>query len=84
MGYWQGGNVLSCMANQDHVTHLSSNQAVVTMYLNKAFSLYSNYSTSYNDDALWWAMAAYYAYRAYGDKNLLSHAIQTWEHIKTL
>lgn len=72
------------MANQDHVTHQRVNQAVVTTYLNKAFSLYPNYSTMYNDDALWWATAAYYAYRAYGDKNLLSHAVQTWEHIKTL
>ncbi|KAI9573886.1 glycoside hydrolase [Boletus coccyginus] len=71
------------MANQDHVTLLPLNQAVVTTYLNKAFSLYLNYSTLYNDDALWWATAAYYAYRAYGDENLLTHAIQTWEHIKT-
>jgi len=83
LSYWQGGNVLSAMANQDQITRSPLNQAVVTTYLNKAFSLYPNYSTLYNDDALWWATAAYYAYRAYGDENLLSHAIQTWEHIKT-
>ncbi|KAN0088744.1 Glycoside hydrolase [Tylopilus felleus] len=83
LGYWQGGNVLSAMANQDHITNQRVNQAVVTTYLNKAFSLYANYSTSYNDDALWWATAAYYSYRAYGDKNLLSHAMKTWDHVKT-
>ena len=84
LSYWQSANALSAMANRDHVTRIPSNQAVVTAFLNKAFSLYANYSTVYNDDALWWATAAYYAYRAYGDENLLSHAVQTWEHIKTL
>jgi len=83
LSYWQGGNVLSAMALQDHITHQPSNEAVVTTYLNRAFSLYPNYSTLYNDDALWWATAAYYAYRVYGNENLLSHVIQTWEHIKT-
>ena len=72
------------MANQDHSIGLSVNEDVVATYLNKVFSLYSNYSTMYNDDALWWATAAYYAYRAYGDENLLDHVVQTWEHIKTL
>ncbi|KIJ65237.1 hypothetical protein HYDPIDRAFT_111167 [Hydnomerulius pinastri MD-312] len=84
LGYWQGGNVFSAMANEDHVTRLRLNQGVVTTNLNKAFALYADYDQQmYDDDALWWATAAYYAYRAYGDKNLLSHAIKTWEHVKT-
>ncbi|KIJ65236.1 hypothetical protein HYDPIDRAFT_111166 [Hydnomerulius pinastri MD-312] len=83
LGYWQGGNVFSAMANEDYVTHLPLYQGVVTTYLNKAFALYADYSTQYNDDALWWATACYYAYRAYGDANLLSHAVQTWENVKT-
>lgn len=35
----------------------------------------------YNDDAMWWATAAYYGYRAYGNPNLLNHAIATWQHV---
>ena len=31
----------------------------------------------------WWATAAYYGYRAYGDQGLLDHAIKTWEHVST-
>lgn len=32
----------------------------------------------------WWATAAFYAYRAYGDATLLSHAIATWNHVTEL
>ncbi|KAF5359964.1 hypothetical protein D9757_012145 [Collybiopsis confluens] len=35
----------------------------------------------YNDDAMWWATAAYYGYRAYGDDTLLSMATATWDHV---
>lgn len=49
----------------------------------------------YNDDVMYvyaWVLpadscirrrptAAYYRYRAYGDPNLFSHAIETWEHV---
>ncbi|KAF9011017.1 hypothetical protein BDZ89DRAFT_1143338 [Hymenopellis radicata] len=35
----------------------------------------------YNDDAMWWAQSAVYAYRAYGDNNLLQHAIDVWNHV---
>ncbi|RDB23898.1 hypothetical protein Hypma_008896 [Hypsizygus marmoreus] len=37
----------------------------------------------YNDDALWWAQAALYAYRAYGDTVLLANAIATWNRVTT-
>lgn len=30
---------------------------------------------------MWWATAAYYGYRAYGNPNLLNHAIATWQHV---
>jgi hypothetical protein len=39
---------------------------------------------AFNDDAQWWATAAYYAYRAYGDKSLLDHAVATWNHVSQL
>jgi hypothetical protein len=38
----------------------------------------------FNDDALWFATAAFYAFRAYNDTNLLNHAIDTWKHVSTL
>ncbi|KAH7928605.1 Six-hairpin glycosidase, partial [Leucogyrophana mollusca] len=82
IGYWQDANALSAMANQDYITHSTTNQAAVTNSLNSAWSLYANYDQyGYNDDAMWWATAAYYAYRAYGDSNLLDHAIATWTHV---
>ncbi|THG95207.1 hypothetical protein EW026_g6407 [Hermanssonia centrifuga] len=31
----------------------------------------------------WWATAAVYAYRAYGDTNLLAHAVAVWNHVTT-
>ncbi|OJA11364.1 hypothetical protein AZE42_05158 [Rhizopogon vesiculosus] len=84
-GYWQDANVLSAMANLDYFTISRANQQAVTDSLNAAFSLYTDYDqygvSFYNDDAMWWATAAYYGYRAYGDINLLSHAIETWQHV---
>uniref|UniRef100_A0A0W0G1L0 Glycoside hydrolase family 76 protein n=1 Tax=Moniliophthora roreri TaxID=221103 RepID=A0A0W0G1L0_MONRR len=38
--------------------------------------------TWYHDaDRRWWATSAVYAHRAYGDNNLLAHAIATWNHV---
>ncbi|KAJ8592414.1 endo-1,6-alpha-mannosidase [Rhizopogon salebrosus TDB-379] len=83
LGYWQDANVLSAMANLDYFTISRTNQQAVTGSLNAAFSLYADYDQygCYNDDAMWWATAAYYGYRAYDDTNLLSHAIETWQHV---
>ncbi|KAF7309385.1 hypothetical protein MIND_00309300 [Mycena indigotica] len=38
-------------------------------------------SHRYNDDALWWAQSAMYAYRAYQDQNMLAHAVDVWTHV---
>jgi hypothetical protein len=38
----------------------------------------------FNDDSQWFATAAFYAYRAYGDKNLLNHTIANWDHVSKL
>jgi hypothetical protein len=47
--------------------------------------LYPNYvQFQFNDDALWWGTAAYYAFRAYRDTALLDHAVATWENVKNL
>ncbi|KAG1775154.1 endo-1,6-alpha-mannosidase [Suillus placidus] len=76
LGYWQNANVLSAMANLDYFTKSTTNQQAVTGSLNAAFSLYADY-----DQYGWWATAAYYGYRAYGNLNLLNHAIATWQHV---
>lgn len=82
IGWWQSGNVWSVLANQDHITSTTTNKNNVVNALNTGWSLFANYDQyQYNDDALWWATAAYYAYRAYGDTNLLQHAIDTWNHV---
>ncbi|KAF5360085.1 hypothetical protein D9758_007579 [Tetrapyrgos nigripes] len=76
IGYWQSGNVFSAMANFDHLAHSNVYQGTVTNNLNTAFSLHANY-----DKFQWWATSAFYAFRAYGDSNLLSHAVATWNHV---
>jgi hypothetical protein len=70
------------MANQDYFGGTTTNKATVVNTLNTAFSRYAHYDEyQYNDDAMWWGTAAYYAYRAYGDTTLLNHAIDTWQHV---
>jgi hypothetical protein len=82
LGYWQSGNVWSVLANQDHLAGTTVNQALVVDNLNLVFSLWPHYDQfQYNDDAMWWATAAVYGYRAYGDTNLLAHAINVWTHV---
>ncbi|KAJ4482521.1 endo-1,6-alpha-mannosidase [Lentinula aciculospora] len=85
IGYWQSGNVFSAMANFDHLVGTTTYETQVVNGLSTAFNLYSNFDqfgyAIYNDDAMWWATAAYYGYRAYGDENLLSMAIATWNHV---
>nr|GAT42694.1 glycoside hydrolase family 76 protein [Mycena chlorophos] len=82
LGYWQSGNVWSVMANQDHSAGTTVNEALVINNLNLVWGRWSNYDQyGYNDDAMWWATAAIYAYRAYGNSQMLSHAEQTWNHV---
>ncbi|EPS95139.1 hypothetical protein FOMPIDRAFT_1025928 [Fomitopsis schrenkii] len=82
IGYWQVGNVISALANYDHFAKTNVYQTTVVNTLNSAYSLYAHADQyGYNDDALWWGTAAYYAYRAYGDTNMLNHAIDTWQHV---
>ncbi|KAJ7147675.1 endo-1,6-alpha-mannosidase [Mycena crocata] len=83
IGYWQSGNVWSVLANQDHLAGTTTNKALVVNNLNLVFRLRAHYDQfGFNDDALWWAQAALYAYRAYGaDATLLSHAVDVWTHV---
>ncbi|KAJ7595418.1 endo-1,6-alpha-mannosidase [Mycena floridula] len=82
IGFWQSGNVWGVMANTDRLAGTTSNQRQVVDNLNKAFSLYANYDEwGYNDDAMWWATSAFYAYRAYKDETMLSHAKATWDRV---
>lgn len=53
IGYWQSGNVIASMANQDKFAGTTTNKATVVQALETAFSKYSNYDEyGYNDDAL--------------------------------
>ncbi|KAF9564882.1 endo-1,6-alpha-mannosidase [Agrocybe pediades] len=82
IGYWQSGNAYSAMALLDQVTHSTTNKAVVVGNLKKVFGLRKNFDKfGFNDDAMWWATAAYYAYRAYGDTTLLADAVATWNAV---
>ncbi|KAJ6464144.1 endo-1,6-alpha-mannosidase [Mycena vitilis] len=76
IGYWQSGNVWSVLANQDHFAGTTTNKARVVKNLNLVFSRAAHY-----DRFQWWAQAALYAYRAYGDANLLAHAVDVWTHV---
>ncbi|KAF8993436.1 hypothetical protein BDQ17DRAFT_1368327 [Cyathus striatus] len=83
IGFWQAGNAWSAIANEDYFTTGTRYKSQVTNALNTAFGMWVDYDQfgCYNDDAMWWAQAAVYAYRAYGDTNLLSHAVATWNHV---
>ncbi|KAI0750298.1 hypothetical protein C8Q80DRAFT_1353554 [Daedaleopsis nitida] len=83
IGFWPtGATVLSAQANYDFFTKTTTYKSHVTDALNTAFSVNAHYDPfGYNDDAMWWATAAYYAYRAYGDTNLLNHAIDVWTRV---
>ncbi|KAF9564880.1 hypothetical protein CPC08DRAFT_218746 [Agrocybe pediades] len=82
IGYWQSGNVYSAMALQDQVAGTSVNKGVVMANLKTVFGLWKNYDQfGFNDDALWWATSAYYAYKAYGDTTLLANAVATWNAV---
>ncbi|KAJ7173401.1 endo-1,6-alpha-mannosidase [Mycena filopes] len=76
IGYWQSGNVWSVLANQDHLAGTTTNKALVVKNLNLVFSRWAHY-----DQNQWWAQAALYGYRAYGDTNLLAHAVDVWTHV---
>ncbi|KAF7371137.1 Glycoside hydrolase family 76 protein [Mycena sanguinolenta] len=76
LGYWQSGNVWSVLANQDHSAGTTTNKALVVNNLNLVFSRWAHY-----DQFGWWAQAALYGYRAYGDTNLLAHAVDVWTHV---
>ncbi|KAF4570070.1 hypothetical protein EYR40_009056 [Pleurotus pulmonarius] len=78
IGFWQSGNVWSVLANQDRIAGSTINQARVIANLNTAFRLNAHY-----DKFQWWATAAVYAHRAYGDPAMLSHAVDTWNHVST-
>ena len=70
------------MANQNHITHLPFEPSRRNHLFKQDFR-----SVPWLFDFVqrwWWATAAYYTHRTYGDENLLIHAVQTWEHIKTL
>ncbi|KAL1663147.1 glycoside hydrolase family 76 protein [Schizophyllum commune] len=84
IGYWQSGNVWASMANEDYRAGTSKYRDQVVSQLKNVFNLRANYDQwGFNDDATWWATAAYYAYRAYGDQELLNNAITTWNHLST-
>ncbi|KAK0185058.1 endo-1,6-alpha-mannosidase [Armillaria mellea] len=76
IGYWQSGNVFSVMAIQDWLAHTTKNKAHVEDNLELVWGLWENY-----DQYGWWAQAAIYAHRAYGNAALLQHAIDTWTHV---
>jgi len=82
IGYWQSGNVWSAMANLDHITGQTTYKSQVTSGLTTSFNLNANFDKfGYNDDAMWWATAAMYAHRAYGDDTFLNYAEATWNHV---
>lgn len=82
IGYWQSGNVFASIANHDHFAGSDKNKATVLAGINKAYELHAHGDAfQFNDDALWWGTAAYYAFRAYGDKAMLDHATDTWTEV---
>jgi len=81
IGFWQSGNVWSAMANQDRFSGIYTNKASVLSNVDNVYKLHPVSEFDYNDDPQWWAQAALYAYKAYGDSTMLDNAITTWNHI---
>ncbi|KAG6902493.1 hypothetical protein C0995_016070 [Termitomyces sp. Mi166 len=76
LGYWQSGNVWSATANHDEFANTTTFKTSVVANLRNVFSLWPDY-----DKFEWWAQAALYAYRVYGDTTLLANAEATWNNI---
>ncbi|KAJ4494576.1 endo-1,6-alpha-mannosidase [Lentinula edodes] len=82
IGFWQSANVFSSMANFDHLASSTVYKDQVINGLTAAYKTYPNFDPNgYNDDAMWWATASYYAYRAYGDSTMLSMAVAIWTRV---
>uniref|UniRef100_A0A8H8CE62 Endo-1,6-alpha-mannosidase n=1 Tax=Psilocybe cubensis TaxID=181762 RepID=A0A8H8CE62_PSICU len=76
IGYWQAANVFSAMALQDQVAKTTTNKNIVVNNLKLVFGLFKNY-----DQFGWWAQAAHYAFKSYGDTELLNNSIATWNSV---
>ncbi|KAH7877292.1 endo-1,6-alpha-mannosidase [Lentinula edodes] len=82
IGFWQSAKVFSSMANFDHLASSTVYKDQVINGLTAAHETYRNFDPNgYNDDAMWWATASYYAYRAYGDSTMLSMAVAIWTRV---
>ncbi|KZV78283.1 hypothetical protein EXIGLDRAFT_51966 [Exidia glandulosa HHB12029] len=82
VGWWQSGSAISALAYKDMVASTSDNRDFVRAMLSRAKATNGNFDPyGYNDDALWWGTAAYYAYRAYGGSDLLAYATTVWNYV---
>lgn len=82
VGWWHSGSAISALAYKDMVASTSDNRDFVRSMLSRAKSTNGNFDPyAYNDDAMWWGTAAYYAYRAYGGSDLLAYAQTVWNYV---
>ncbi|KAH7097443.1 glycosyl hydrolase family 76-domain-containing protein [Auriculariales sp. MPI-PUGE-AT-0066] len=82
VGWWISGSAVSALAYKDMVASTSDNRDFVIAMLQQAKATNSNFDLyGYNDDAMWFGTAAYYAYRAYGGSDLLAYAQTVWNWV---
>ncbi|EJD35990.1 Six-hairpin glycosidase [Auricularia subglabra TFB-10046 SS5] len=81
---WTTGTTLGAFAYKDMVASTRANYDFVKTALRAAKKHNKNFDPyGYNDDAQWWGTTAYYAYRAYGDKEFLQYAKDVWNWVHT-
>ncbi|EJD35457.1 hypothetical protein AURDEDRAFT_175483 [Auricularia subglabra TFB-10046 SS5] len=80
---WGTGTTLGALPYKDMVASTKNNRDFVKKALNAAKKHNKNFDPySYNDDAMWWGTTAFYAYRAYGDKEFLQYSKDVWNWVR--
>ncbi|KAI0074074.1 hypothetical protein K474DRAFT_1710153 [Panus rudis PR-1116 ss-1] len=72
--YTQSANLLCAIANHDFIAGNKKNEGTSANHLETTFQIHPGYFEPPN-----WALAAIYAYRAYGEQYLLNIATSVWD-----
>ncbi|KAF8304744.1 Six-hairpin glycosidase [Clavulina sp. PMI_390] len=82
LGYWQSANVWSALVLKDLYAGTTDYEGTSLDAVGDTYGQFPNFRYDvYNDDTLWWASAAIYQYKAYGNTVALSWAENSWANV---
>ncbi|KAF8317155.1 Six-hairpin glycosidase [Clavulina sp. PMI_390] len=82
LGYWQSANVWSALALKDLYAGTKDYESISLDAVRDTIKQFPYFRyDAYNDDTLWWATAAVYQYKAYGNTDALSWAEYSWANV---